>query len=89
MWDEREKERQRRAAYEERRRKSLTPEQRAYEDLWVELFGDRRNPDNRGTIGRLDDRLERLERRAAWATAAGIGAMLTLVVDLVVRLAKP
>lgn len=85
MWDEREQERQRRQAYEDRRRKSLTPEQRAYEDLWVQLFGDRRNPDDRGAIGRLDDRLAKLERRAAWATAAGITAVLALTVDLIVR----
>lgn len=88
-WDAREEERQRRAAYEDRRRKSLSPEQRAYEDLWVQLFGDRRNPDDRGAIGRLDDRLSRMERRAGWATAAGISATLALAVDLIVRLAHP
>lgn len=88
MRGEIERERERRRVYEERRRANLSPTERFQEELWIRLYGDRRLEDDPGDIGRIMDRLERLERRLTWAGSTAVAALLVLVMDLIVRLTK-
>lgn len=78
----------RREAWEERRRSGRSPQDQQIDALWIELFGNPRNPGDRGAVGDLAYRLDRLERAARWIAASVVTTMLLLIGDLIVRALK-
>lgn len=88
MGDLRAVEQQRRKAWEERRRTRSSPAEQAIDALWVQLFGDPRNPTDRGAVGDNTARIERLERLAYWIAGAVVMTMLLLIGDLTLRILK-
>lgn len=60
------------------------------EELWWYLFGDPRNPTDRGMLGRLEDQLVELSSRMGRLTRMGwaillllLGALLTAAANLI------
>lgn len=86
--EELEQERARRAAWEERRRRNLSPAERLQEETWTKLYGDRRDPGDFGDIGRLQADVRELKRWAVGIAAGVFSGLVTLIVDLVARLSR-
>ena len=76
------------ARQRERRRAPESPEGQLYEELWTELFGNRRIPNDVGRIGRIEERLDNLERLNRWLVTLLITTLVGIVVDVVSHLVQ-